>query len=290
MLVNRLSEDPGVRVLLLEAGDRDTAREFGIPAAFSTLFKGRHDWDFTTEPETGCDGRALYWPRGKVLGGSSSLNAMIYIRGARADYDSWRDAGCTGWGYDDVLPYFRRSEHNSRGADAHHGTGGPLLVTDPRDPSPLSHDFLDAAASVGIARNPDFNGTSQDGAGLYQLTQKRGARWSAASAFLRPALKRPNVAVRTLAHAEREVLLCGGAVGTPQLLRLSGIGPAEDLRALGIEIVVDAEGRHEPAGPRLGRGRPAVARADQLLRRRQGPAQRGPLPGPPPRSVRLQHR
>jgi choline dehydrogenase len=174
--------------------------------------------------------------------------------------------GCSGWGYDDVLPYFRRSEHNSRGASTHHGTGGPLLVTDPRDPSPLSHDFVDAATSLGIARNPDFNGAAQDGAGLYQLTQKRGARWSAASAFLRPALKRPNVEVRTLAHAtrvvveggravgveadfggrrevfraDREVLLCGGAVGTPQLLLLSGIGPADDLRALGVDVVVDA--------------------------------------------------
>jgi choline dehydrogenase len=266
VLAARLTEDPSVRVLLLEAGDRDTAREIAVPAAFSTLFKGRLDWDYTTEPEPGCDDRPMYWPRGKVLGGSSSLNAMIYIRGARADYDGWRDAGCTGWGFDDVLPLFRRSEHNSRGADAFHGTGGPLRVTDPRDPSPLAHDYVAACAEVGIAGNPDFNGPEQDGAGLYQLTQHRGARWSAAQAFLRPALRRPNLEVRTLAHAtrvvvehgravgveavlgprqelfraEREVVLCGGAVGTPQLLLLSGIGPAPDLRALGIDVVVDA--------------------------------------------------
>ncbi len=272
VLAARLTEDPSVRVLLLEAGDRDTAREIGVPAAFSKLFKTRDDWDYSTEPEDGCEGRQMYWPRGKVLGGCSSINAMIYIRGARADYDGWRDAGCTGWGYDDVLPYFRRSEDNSRGADSFHGTGGPLPVADLRDPSPLCGDYLDACEQAGLARNPDFNGAEQEGVGLYQVNQRRGQRASAAASFLRPALKRPNLEVRTFAHAtrvvleggravgvevdfagrrevfraSREVVLCGGAVNTPQLLLLSGIGPADELRELGIDVVVDA--------PRVGKG------------------------------------
>ena len=272
VLAARLTEDPSVRVLLLEAGDRDTAREIAVPAAFSKLFKTRHDWDYTTEPEDGCDGRSMYWPRGKVLGGSSSINAMIYIRGARADYDAWRDAGCEGWGYDDVLPYFLRSEDNSRGASAFHGVGGPLPVTDQRSPSPLSADYLDACELAGLKRNPDFNAEQQEGVGSYQVTQRKGQRASTASAFLRPALKRPNLEVRTFAQATRvvveggravgvevdfagrrevfraarEVVLCGGAVNTPQLLLLSGIGPADELRALGIDVVVDA--------PQVGRG------------------------------------
>ena len=268
----RLSEDPAVRVLLLEAGDRDTAREISVPAAFSKLFRGRHDWGYDTEPEPGCDDRSLYWPRGKVLGGSSSINAMIYIRGARADYDGWRDAGCTGWGYDEVLPYFLRSEDNSRGADAFHGTGGPLAVSDQRSPSPLVEDYLQAANEQGLEHNRDFNGAEQDGVGLYQVTQRKGRRESTATAFLRPALRRPNLEVRTFAQATRvvveggravgveadlggrrevfraarEVVLCGGAIGTPQLLLLSGIGPADELRALGIPVVVD--------NPLVGRG------------------------------------
>lgn len=268
VLAGRLSEDPSVTVLLLEAGDRDTAREIRVPAAFSTLFRGRNDWGLTTEPEPGCDGREMYWPRGKVLGGSSSINAMIYIRGAQADYDGWRDAGCAGWGWDDVLPYFLRSEDNARGAGAFHATGGALRVEDQRSPSPLSHDYVDAAAATGLPANPDFNGASQDGAGLYQVTQRRGVRCSAADAFLRPALGRPNLQVRTLAQAtrvvveagravgveadiggrrqlfraDREVLLSAGAIGSPQLLQLSGIGPADDLRRVGVEVVVDAAG------------------------------------------------
>lgn len=272
VLAARLTEDPAVRVLLLEAGDRDTAREIAVPAAFSKLFRTRHDWDYRTDPEPGCDGRSLYWPRGKVLGGCSSINAMIYIRGARADYDGWRDAGCEGWGFDDVLPYFTRSEDNSRGADAFHGVGGPLPVTDLRSPSPLTGDYLEACQQVGLQRNPDFNGAQQEGVGTYQVTQRKGQRASTASAFLRPALKRPNLEIRTFAHAtrvviedgravgveaqlgprrevfraSREVVLCGGAVNTPQLLLLSGIGPADELRALGIEVVVDA--------PNVGRG------------------------------------
>lgn len=272
VLAARLTEDPSVRVLLLEAGDRDTAREIAVPAAFSKLFGTRHDWGYRTDPEPGCDGRSMLWPRGKVLGGCSSVNAMIYIRGARADYDGWRGAGCTGWGYDDVLPYFLRSEDNSRGPSDFHAVGGPLPVTDLRSPSPLTGDYLDAAEQAGLHRNPDFNGAAQEGVGTYQVTQRAGRRASTATAFLRPALRRPNLEVRTLAHAtrvvvedgravgveaqlgtrrevfraSREVVLCGGAVNTPQLLLLSGIGPADELRALGIDVVVDA--------PNVGRG------------------------------------
>lgn len=272
VLAARLTEDPSVRVLLLEAGGEDKAREFAVPAAFSKLFKTEHDWDYTTEPEPGCADREMYWPRGKVLGGCSSINAMIYIRGARADYDGWRDAGCEGWGYDEVLPLFTRSEDNARGADAFHGTGGPMRVSDLRTPSPLVADYLSAAEGAGLERNRDFNGATQDGVGAYQVTQSKGRRESTATAFLRPALKRPNLTVRTHARAtrvvvedgratgvevvregrtevvraSREVLLAGGAVNTPALLLHSGIGPADELRALGIDVVVDS--------PNVGRG------------------------------------
>ena len=266
VLAARLTEDPSVRVLLLEAGDRDTAKEVAIPAAFSTLFLGPHDWGYRTAPEPGCDNREMYWPRGKMLGGCSSINAMLYIRGSRHDYDGWRDAGCEGWAYDDVLPYFLRSEDNSRGANAWHGAAGPMRVADQRSPSPLSEDYLAAAEQAGLRRNPDFNAADQEGVGIYQVTQRGGRRESTATAFLRPALSRPNLEVRTLAQAtrvvieggravgveaqiggrlevfraEREVLLAGGAINTPQLLMLSGIGPAPELRAHGIEVLVDA--------------------------------------------------
>jgi choline dehydrogenase len=266
VLAARLTEDPAVRVLLLEAGDRDTDRNVAIPAAFSKLFQGRHDWDYRTEPEPECDDRAMYWPRGKMLGGSSSLNAMLYIRGSRVDFDGWRDGGCDGWGWDDVLPYFRRSEDNERGASEWHGAAGPMRVADQRTPSALTHDYVAAGEAAGLARNEDFNAAAQDGVGLYQVTQRGGRRESTATAFLRPALKRPNLEVRTLAQAtrvvveagravgveahiggrrevfraDREVLLAGGAVNTPQLLLLSGIGPADELRALRIDVVVDS--------------------------------------------------
>jgi len=311
VLAARLSEDPSVRVLLLEAGDRDSAKEVAIPAAFSKLFKGRHDWDFSTEPESGCDDRAMYWPRGKLLGGSSSINAMIYIRGHRADFDGWRAAGCAGWGYDDVLPYFTRSEDNSRGRDAFHGVQGPMRVADQRTPSPLSQDYLAAAEAAGLRRNVDFNGAEQDGVGLFQVTQRGGRRESTATAFLRPALTRPNLEVRTLAHAtrvvfdngravgveaaiggrrevfraDREVVLSGGAINTPQLLLLSGVGPAEELRSLGIDVVMDAPnvGRnlqdHLAVGSAFNAGRPvSYFNADKRigsiagwLLRKQGP-------------------
>jgi choline dehydrogenase len=268
VLAARLSEDPSVTVLLLEAGGPDTAKEIEMPAAFSKLFKGPNDWAYHTEPEAQLENRNLYWPRGKVLGGSSSLNAMIYIRGHYHDYDQWRDLGNPGWGYDDVLPYFKKSEDNERGASEHHGAGGPLHVAELRSINPLSETFVKAAEQSGFKRNPDFNGASQDGFGRYQVTQRQGRRHSAAAAFLRPAMSRPNLTVLTGVHAscivleskrasavsfqqggasrqeraEREIIVCGGAIGSPQLLMLSGIGPADHLRALGIPVRCDLRG------------------------------------------------
>jgi len=264
-LAARLSDDPALSVLLVEAGGSDTRAEIHIPAAFSKLFETEADWNYHTEPQAAAAGRALYWPRGRVLGGSSSINAMIYIRGHHADYDGWAASGCDGWGFSDVLPYFKRSEDNARGASAYHGVGGPLRVEDPSSPSPVSEAFVEAAEAVGLPRNPDFNGAEQEGAGLYQLTQRGGRRESSATAFLKPARRRPNLTIWTnaLAHrvviehgravgvvvdregavqtvrAEREVVLCGGAINTPQLLMLSGIGPADALRRLGVAVVAD---------------------------------------------------
>jgi choline dehydrogenase len=268
VLAARLSEDPSVKVLLLEAGGPDTAGEIEMPAAFSKLFKGPHDWAYYTEPEQQLENRNLYWPRGKVLGGSSSLNAMIYIRGHYHDYDQWRDLGNPGWGYDDVLPYFKKSEDNERGASEYHGAGGPLHVAELRSINPLSETFVEAAEQAGFKRNPDFNGATQDGFGAYQVTQRNGRRHSAAAAFLHPAMSRSNLTVLTgvLAsaillegqracgvsfqqagasrqeRAEREIIVCGGAIGSPQLLMLSGIGPADHLRALGIAVHCDLAG------------------------------------------------
>ncbi|MDT8910699.1 GMC family oxidoreductase N-terminal domain-containing protein [Amycolatopsis sp. PS_44_ISF1] len=263
VLAARLSEDPSAQVLLLEAGGEDSADEIHIPAAFASLFKTRWDWNYETV-EQKHTGRSAYWPRGKMLGGSSSMNAMIYIRGNRADYDGWRDShGATGWGWDDVLPYFKRAEGNQRFGGPLHGTDGPLLVEDRRFTHELSSAWVDSAVDWGLERNEDFNGESQEGAGLYQVTCKRGRRWSTADAYLRPALSRPNLTVRTHAPATRvvfegqravgvsyqdkgrevtvrasaEVLLSGGAVNSPQLLMLSGVGPAEHLRELGIDVV-----------------------------------------------------
>jgi choline dehydrogenase-like flavoprotein len=269
VLAARLTEDPSTQVLLLEAGPPDDADEIHIPAAVNLLWKGPYDWDYSTVPQERAGGRSIYWPRGKTLGGSSSINAMIYIRGNRYDYDTWRDEyGCTGWGYTDLLPYFRRAEDNSRGASAYHGAGGPLRVQDPAHKSLLTRAFVDAAAACGLAANDDFNGPAQDGVGFYQVTQRGGRRCSAADAYLRPALSRPNLTVQTdslvtriglegsraavvhylrgggeeTARAEREVLLAGGAVNSPQLLMLSGIGPAGHLREMGIDVVADSPG------------------------------------------------
>jgi choline dehydrogenase len=267
VLAARLSENPAARVLLLEAGPPDDADEIHIPAALNLLFQSTFDWDFQTVPQDRAAGRAIYWPRGRMLGGSSSMNAMIYIRGARHDYDTWRDEyGCTGWGYTDLMPYFRRAEDNSRGASAYHGAGGPLSVTDLKYRSPLTKAFTASARECGLAGNDDFNGPQQDGSGFYQVTQRDGHRWSAADAYLRPAMSRPNLEVLTdarvtqvvieagraagvrylrrgveeLARAETEVILAAGAIGSPQLLMLSGVGPADHLRDLGILVRVDS--------------------------------------------------
>jgi choline dehydrogenase len=267
VLANRLSADPSRRVLLLEAGGRDWHPFIHMPAGIAKLVgKKGVNWDYTTEPEPNLGQRRLWWPRGKVLGGSSSINAMCYIRGHRADYDEWAAMGADGWGWDAVLPYFKRAEHNERGADAFHGTGGPLNVDDLRHHNPLSDVFLEASGQAGFDANRDFNGARQDGFGYYQVTQKDGARCSTAAGYLAPVRDRPNLTVVTgalarrvlieggravgveysrrgsvvRAEATREVLLSGGALNSPQLLMLSGIGPADELRRHGIDVAVDA--------------------------------------------------
>jgi choline dehydrogenase len=269
VLANRLTEDPGVRVLLIEAGGKDRSPNIKIPAGFAKQFHTKLDWDFQTEPEPHCDGRSLYIPRGKSLGGSSSMNAMLYVRGRPLDYDIWEREGAAGWGWDDVRPYFLKAENNERGASEHHAVGGPLNVADERSPRPLTKRFLDAAETIGIPKISDYNGPEQDGASLVQVTQRNGRRWSTADAYLRPAQDRPNLEVRTGVHvarialegdravgvvlrdgrgreetvrAGREVLLCAGAIGSPQLLMLSGIGPADHLREMGIAVAVDSPG------------------------------------------------
>ncbi|MBP2478519.1 choline dehydrogenase [Crossiella equi] len=263
VLAARLSQDPAARVLLLEAGGPDSAEEIRVPAVFSTLFKSECDWGNETVPQEHTS-RPVYWPSGRVLGGSSSINAMIYIRGNRADYDGWRDGhGATGWGWTDVLPYFIRAEGNRRLGGPLHGTDGPVHVEDRRFTHELSAAWVDSAVAWGLKRTDDFNGESQEGAGLYQVTCKDGRRWSVADGYLRPALGRPNLTVRTHARATRvlfeggravgvsyvdkgaevvvradaEVLLSGGAVNSPQLLMVSGVGPADHLRSLGVEVV-----------------------------------------------------
>jgi choline dehydrogenase len=268
VLAHRLTEDPSVSVLLLEAGGPDTKQEIHIPVAFSKLFKTAVDWTYYTEEQEHLNGRKLYWPRGKVLGGSSSLNAMIYHRGSRHDYDSWAEAGNQDWGFSDLLPYFKKAEHQERGPSDYHGTGGPLNVSDLRTVHPLARAFVDACAEIGLPHTDDFNGADEMGAGIFQVTQKRGQRWSTARAYLQPALTRPNLTVRTQVHVtrllwentrvvgisyihegaevqervEREVLLCGGAINSPQILLLSGVGPADALRQLDIPVVVDLPG------------------------------------------------
>lgn len=268
VLAGRLSEDPEVRVLLLEAGGPDIRKEIRIPAAFQKLFKTECDWTFYTEAQPQLFNRRLYWPRGKVLGGSGSMNAMIYIRGHRSDYDAWAQAGNKGWSFEEVLPFFRKAQHQERGASEFHSTGGPLNVADLRSVNPLSRAFLEGCREAGLRHNADFNGAELEGAGLYQVNQKDGRRCSAADAFLRPALGRRNltvashaVATRLLfdgkrvtgvaysqdghakeAEAAREVILCGGAVQSPQLLLLSGFGPADYLRQQGIAQVAETTG------------------------------------------------
>ena len=264
----RLSEDPSVDVQLIEAGPRDDAQELSVPLAFSRLFQGPHDWSYDTEPDPGLHGRRLYWPRGKTLGGSSAINAMVYIRGHRSDFDGWRDLGNPQWGYDDVLPYFMRSEDNERGASNHHGVGGPLAVSDLRSPNPISHAFVQAAQALGLPHNDDFNAEALDGVGLYQVTQRAGLRCSTAQGFLRDAEERPNLEITTDVHvnrilidqgravgaeleqygerwqvrADREILLCAGALNSPKILMLSGVGDADILRRHEIDVTAHLPG------------------------------------------------
>jgi choline dehydrogenase len=269
VLANRLSADSATRVLLVEAGAKDTNPWIHIPAGFyRNIYHPKITWQFETEPQVELGGRRLPWPRGKVLGGSSSINGLIYIRGQRQDFDLWRQLGNTGWSYDDVLPYFRRAENQERGANEHHGAGGPLDVTDLRARHELHDAFMAAAEEAGYPRNDDFNGPEQDGVGPLQLTVRNKRRCSAAVAYLRPALKRPNLRVelRALAHrvlfegrravglefsqdgvvrhvrARGEVILAGGSINSPQLLQLSGVGPGELLRVQGIAVVYDLPG------------------------------------------------
>lgn len=279
-LASRLSEDSQTSVLLLEAGGKDNEQKIHIPAAFSQLFKTSYDWEYYTEEEPGMVNRKMYWPRGKVLGGSSSINAMIYIRGHRHDYDTWREAGNEGWGYSDVLPYFKKAENQERGPSEYHGVGGPLNVADMRYVNPLSRAFVAACLETGMPANEDFNGAVNEGAGIFQTTQKNGARWSTVNAYLKPALGRPNLTVRPqtqvariviekgravgvaylvngqveTVRANREVLICGGAINSPQLLMLSGVGPAEHLREMGIEVLVDLPGVGENLQDHLAAG------------------------------------
>jgi choline dehydrogenase len=267
VLANRLSED--ATVLLLEAGGEDDADEIKMPAGFVGLFKTKYDWNYETVDQKYMAGNRTYWPRMKALGGCSSMNAMIYIRGNHADYDRWRDAyGAAGWGHADVLPYFVRAEANTRFGGPHHGTDGPLHVEDRRYTHELTDAWVDAAVAWGMKPRDDFNGAEQEGAGRYQVTCKKGRRWSTADGYLRPVLDRPTLTVRTWAHAtrvvfegtravgvsylrdgveqtaraSREVVLSGGAVNSPQLLMLSGIGPAAHLREVGVDPLVDLPG------------------------------------------------
>ena len=268
VLANRLSAD-GAEVLLIEAGGKDRSPKIKIPAAFAQQFQTKLDWDYASGPEPGCDGRELFVPRGKALGGSSSMNAMLYVRGHREDYDGWRDDhGCDGWGWDDVLPYFIRSEHHEAGATATHGYGGLLNVAPPRSPRKLTDLMIGAARARGYEWQEDYNAGHPWGVSLVETTQRNGRRWSAADAFLRPAVGLPNLTVATgvtalgleleggratgvklagkapfaTARARREVILAAGAIGSPQLLMLSGIGDRGKLAAAGIEAAVELDG------------------------------------------------
>jgi choline dehydrogenase len=348
VLASRLTEDPRIDVLLLEAGPPDTAPEIALPAAFVTLFDGPHAWPDATVPQRHAGGRRVPWPHGRTLGGSSSINGLVYMRGNRIDYDGWRDEhGCEGWGYDDLLPYFKLAEDQQHGASEFHGAGGPIRVEDAPYEHPLSRAWLDSARAAGLPPNDDFNGAEQEGVGRFQLTQRRGRRWSVADGYLRPASGRDNLTVETGAWvtrvliedgraagvvvgdrpvvARREVILCAGAVKTPQLLMLSGVGPAEHLREHGIEPLVDAprvgqglqdhplvmlewstpgtRNLWEEATPenmalweREGRGPFASTGAETIgfTRTREGLAapdvQHGPLPGPAPEGLALPDR
>jgi choline dehydrogenase len=267
-VASRLSEDPKNRVLLLEAGPRDRNIWIHIPIGYYRNMISPLSWGYETEPEDGIGGRSLLWPRGKVLGGSSAINGLVYIRGQKQDYDHWRQLGNEGWGFADVLPFFRKSEDQENGEDDFHGKGGPLRVSNIRDRREICDAFIEAAAETGIPGNPDFNGAEQEGVGSFQTTSGNGRRCSSAVGYLRPIRNRPNLRVETdamvlnllfegsrvsgvryrqngqekIARVGGEVILAGGAVNSPQLLQLSGVGPAGHLRALGIDVVHDSPG------------------------------------------------
>jgi choline dehydrogenase len=262
VLAARLSEDPDVSVLLLEAGGPDTKDNIHVPLGYLQLHRTDVDWDYVSAPEPNCGGRRIALPRGKVLGGSSSINAMVYIRGNHRDYDEW---GAPGWAWNDLFPYFLKAEDNERGESEWHAVGGPLPVSDQRSGMPLPPAWVEAGAEAGLHRNDDFNGAEQDGVGMYQVTQRGGMRASAAVAYLHPAIERPNLTVMPYMHvtrllfdgaravgveaarmgeaqelrAEREVILCGGTFNSPQLLMLSGVGPAEHLAMREVEVLLD---------------------------------------------------
>ena len=262
VMANRLSEAPSNRVLLLEAGGADINPFIHIPAGLAQLSNNtRLNWGYETEPQADLNQRRMFWPRGKVLGGSSSINAMIYIRGQREDYDQWDSLGNPGWDFESILPYFLKSEDQQRGVSELHATGGPLSVQDLKYSNPLSHDFINAGTQMGYARNNDFNGLQQSGFGLYQVTQRNGRRASAADAYLKKVRGRPNLTVSTRTMTEKillengraigvlvsrsgqssqhfagEIIVSGGCINSPQLLLLSGIGPADHLRETGIEV------------------------------------------------------
>ena len=269
VLAGRLSEDPGTRVLLLEAGPPDRSFWIHLPIGYGkTMWSKKYNWCFETDPDPNMNGRRIYWPRGKTLGGSSSINGLIYIRGQREDYDHWAELGNEGWGYADVLPYFVKSERNQRGASAFHGGDGPLSVSDIGARNVLIEAFIDGAGQIGVRRTDDFNGAQQEGAGYYQLTTWKGWRWSTAKGYLSPARQRSNLRIETdaqatglliedrraigvhyrqggemkLARCRGEVLLAAGSIQSPQLLQLSGIGPAPLLRKFGIPVVHDLPG------------------------------------------------
>jgi choline dehydrogenase len=269
VLANRLTASGKHSVLLLEAGPKDTNIWIHVPIGYGKLFKEKTvNWMYQTEPEPGLNGRQVFQPRGKVLGGSSSINGLLYVRGQHEDYDRWRQRDNVGWGYDDVLPYFKKAESQQRGADDYHGTGGPLSVSDWRHEDPLSEAFVKAAVESGIPFNPDFNGATQEGAGFFQTTTRGGRRASSAFCYLRPAKQRGNLSIETSALAQRilfegrkargveykqngklrtararkEVLVSGGAYNSPQLLQLSGVGPADLLKSHGVGVVLDSPG------------------------------------------------
>jgi choline dehydrogenase len=269
VLANRLSASGRHRVLLLEAGGEDRNIWIHVPIGYAKLFTdARHNWLYSSEPEPELGGRSIIQPRGKVLGGSSSINGLLYIRGQAEDFDHWRQLGNAGWSFADVLPYFRRAEDQQRGANELHGTGGPLSVSDVSEPHPLCEAFIDACEQAGFPRTDDFNGASQEGAGYFQLTTRNGRRWSTARGYLKPARKRHNLAVISnaiatrvlfegrraagveyrkdgatrIARAQGEVILSGGAFNSPQLLQLSGVGPADLLQQHGIDVIADMTG------------------------------------------------